>query len=437
MQVIHGSYAMDFFRKKCRYQSVLLFFVFTIVLLGGPSCKTANQSNILSSDTVTLERKDGYRIINMLYGTARERDENVPLGADDGVTTIQDTVKVYGKDRVTSSQGPNDHEDKNNYGLVSVNVPVNHKTGIQEVPGWAWDKKFKKDNHFGMVRLFVYEKGRIKSILNDAQLKSNRPSVLVFVHGFNVSFAEAAITLAQFVNDAGFPGVPILYSWASQGEVSSYTNDEETVRATRIPFRNFLEHIRASVSPDTEITILAHSMGNRLALDSLGIMAEKYRTAPASAPMFNQVIMAAPDVDSSDFKNMYSASYPIAKRWSLYANEYDMALQASIAAHYASRKWQGDGVASRAGQGGEKLLLMDGLESIDMSDLNHDVLAHNVFAANPRAIVDLRNNIVYGKTAAERPYSLEKTKTINEKIFKYWILNETSRNPDPKVSGVK
>jgi esterase/lipase superfamily enzyme len=52
-------------------------------------------------------------------------------------------------------------------------------------------------------------------------------SVLLFVHGFNVTFTDAALRTAQLAHDLSFGGVPFFFSWPSAGETRSYFRDEE------------------------------------------------------------------------------------------------------------------------------------------------------------------------------------------------------------------
>ena len=57
--------------------------------------------------------------------------------------------------------------------------------------------------------------------------------VLVFVHGYNTNFSEAVLRVTQFVNDTGFKGVPILFSWASRGNTMDYVYDINSVLQAR------------------------------------------------------------------------------------------------------------------------------------------------------------------------------------------------------------
>ena len=48
---------------------------------------------------------------------------------------------------------------------------------------------------------------------------------MFFVHGYNNTTSDAVLRLAQFVEDSGFEGVPVLFDWASAGELTRYVYD--------------------------------------------------------------------------------------------------------------------------------------------------------------------------------------------------------------------
>src|SRR5262249_53398483 len=99
--------------------------------------------------------------------------------------------------------------------------------------------------------------------LHDRLENHSSRELLVFVHGFNVTFAEAAPRTAQLAYDLDFAGVPVLYSWPSKGKVSAYLEDESAVDESRWHFQAFLERLAAS-SGATRIFVVAHSMGSRV-----------------------------------------------------------------------------------------------------------------------------------------------------------------------------
>jgi esterase/lipase superfamily enzyme len=117
--------------------------------------------------------------------------------------------------------------------------------------------------------------------------------VLVFIHGFNNRFDDAVFRFAQIVHDSNARVVPVLFTWPSRGSVLAYGYDRESTAYSR----NALENVLKAFARDPavgEISILAHSMGNSLALETLRQMAIRDGRV---APKIRNVLLAAPDVD--------------------------------------------------------------------------------------------------------------------------------------------
>jgi hypothetical protein len=109
-------------------------------------------------------------------------------------------------------------------------------------------------------------------------------------------------------------------------------------------------------------------------------MALRHGQTEGMDPIFDQVVFAAPDIDAGLFAEMLPTIRPLARRLTLYVSENDWALA-------ASRKLHGD--APRAGQGGVDTLASRAIDSVDMSALGEDMLAHGYFADDSSALVDL------------------------------------------------
>src|SRR6185436_254464 len=72
-----------------------------------------------------------------------------------------------------------------------------------------------------------------------------RSNAFIFVHGYNVSFEDAARRTAQMSYDLGFDGAPVFYSWPSQARYASYTVDETNAEWSQVDFKNFLKDFAA------------------------------------------------------------------------------------------------------------------------------------------------------------------------------------------------
>jgi hypothetical protein len=122
---------------------------------------------------------------------------------------------------------------------VSVHVPEGHGIGKLELPSDI--------TIFGFTFL---RKGK---------------RALVFVYGFNTKFRDAVFRTAQIVWDLNFGSTTVLFSWPSHAGFD-------------------------------DIDVIAHSMGNLIAVDALSNNA-----ATQSPTAIAQLVMAAPDIDRDMF----------------------------------------------------------------------------------------------------------------------------------------
>lgn len=142
----------------------------------------------------------------------------------------------------------------------------------------------------------------------------------MFIHGYNVSFEGAVYRTAQIAYDLGFAGAPVLYSWASNGNLLDYPGDVSNNEWTVAHLAGFLEDL-AKAQDAATIHIIAHSMGNRALVQALAKLGQALR--------FRQVILTAPDIDAGVFKQLADAVKLHSERVTLYVSSKDAALEAS------------------------------------------------------------------------------------------------------------
>src|SRR5206468_12427492 len=121
---------------------------------------------------------------------------------------------------------------------------------------------------------------------------------LVFVHGFNVKFEDAALRAAQLACDLTVDGVTAFYSWPSVGTARDYPHDEEAVRVTTPRFLEFLDTL-LEIDGLERADIIAHSMGNRLVAAAM-----KELASSAKRNRIGHLVLAAPDVARIEFTPM-------------------------------------------------------------------------------------------------------------------------------------
>lgn len=242
----------------------------------------------------------------------------------------------------------------------------------------------------------------------------NRPkrTILIFVHGYNTSFTEAAENLARLESGFGDDIVPLFYTWPSRASVLRYNADENEAGKSGQYFAEFLHSVRSAI-PEAEIAIVAHSMGNRVAIAGVDIESRMGETNGIPKRPIKTLALVAADVDREHYSSTYSKSISkSAKYVVIYVSAKDRALAASRKVHGA--------VDSRLGQT-DPTPYSDGLsETIDATDAGTDFLGHGYFASNRVAINDIVLAVRDGNSARFRPSLRPMPGFIGTKYW--WLL---------------
>ncbi|MFO0975885.1 MAG: alpha/beta fold hydrolase [Planctomycetaceae bacterium] len=226
--------------------------------------------------------------------------------------------------------------------------------------------------------------------------RSRLRDVLVFVHGFNVSFDDAVTRAAQLSLDMPFNGAVVAYCWPSQGGINSYDEDEAVNHESVKPFTEFLVNLRSSIPTDARIHLVVHSMGNRLVLKSLRNLsaADGGETSRSrTGRLVSNLVLCAPDVGLSDFRAWMPDVVPQCERVTLYANSSDTALIASKSLH----------AEPRAGDA-RFMPIIDGVETIDCSRIDMSFMGHSYYGSNPDVLTDLFAILRENSGAQDRPH---------------------------------
>ncbi|AXA38633.1 hypothetical protein DLJ82_1027 [Rhizobium leguminosarum] len=239
-----------------------------------------------------------------------------------------------------------------------------------------------------------------KKWLSASVRKSHDRSVLVFIHGFNNRFEDSVYRFAQIVKDSGVHSAPVLVTWPSRGSLLAYGYDRESTNYTR----NALEMLFQYLARDPEVkevSILAHSMGNWLALEALRQMAIRNGRLPAK---FENVMLASPDVDVDVFRQQIVDMGKQHPQFTLFVSRDDRALAVS------RRVW---GDVARLGaidpeQAPFKKELADSqITVIDLTKVKAgDRLNHGKFAESPEVVQLIGARISDGQTLTDSKVGL-------------------------------
>jgi esterase/lipase superfamily enzyme len=218
--------------------------------------------------------------------------------------------------------------------------------------------------------------------------------VLVFVHGYNTLYEEAVYWLAQIVHDSGFQGTAVLFAWPSRGKAPLYLADREASTYSRDYFEQAL--LKVSKLPEVkEINILAHSMGNWLAVESL--RQAKMNGHGDFNGKLADVILASPDLDVNVFRTQLDVIGKLPRPMTVLVSGDDKALALStMLAGDVDRAGRVTADDARAIAAAERynLKVVD-LTAVDDGDGNH----HSKYSKSA-AVIDAIGKKLKGQTPA-------------------------------------
>jgi esterase/lipase superfamily enzyme len=187
------------------------------------------------------------------------------------------------------------------------------------------------------------------------------------------------------VDDTKSGCIAATFDWTSEGELNRYLPDiEHSAYATPL----LSELLRALSAQGLRIDILAHSMGNRVLLQSLSALSR--RTDPPREDFVDQIVLAAADVGAdpgnNDFAHLLNDARPFAHRITIYASAGDAVLAVSAVAHgdvpRAGHRPIGDGRLQTPGAGDHIV------DVVDATDAPAELLGHSYFGMSLEAISD-------------------------------------------------
>jgi esterase/lipase superfamily enzyme len=299
-------------------------------------------------------------------------------------TGATQTAAAFGSERV----------DTLSYG--AVDVALKHQADMRDIESPAVlkiDKATSLSDFEVATQLLPMTLDVWRAELRRRAARFEEPGVLLFIHGFNVSFAAAAQRSAQLAYDLAFPGPTVFLSWPSDASVVKYLRDGRDARNSRQAVAKVLSEL-SGLLPKGPVYVIAHSMGNRLLTEGYAQLLEDQ---PGRARAFREIVMAAPDVDQEDFRlNIAPRILASGPRFTLYASEHDLAL--------GSSEWLQGG--KRLGHGGPALFVERGIDSVDASAVTKEFfsLNHAYFGDTTTVLSDIFHLIRRRMAPGERPH---------------------------------
>lgn len=259
---------------------------------------------------------------------------------------------------------------------IVVSIPPDQNRKIGEI---QWPARIPANPEREFAVLNVQKVASDRQALEWFRRNRNaRRQVIIFVHGFNNTYADAVFRFAQITHDAKINAAPILFTWPSRASVVDYLYDRESTTYSRRALEDLV--IQVAKSPDVgEITILAHSMGAWLTMEALRGVSMRERAVPTK---IGNVVLASPDIDVDVFRRQMIEMGPRRPGFTIFASTADKALDISRRISGGVNRVGGAAPAPYAG-----ILKQLGITVIDTSTSDlREPLGHNAFADTPEII---------------------------------------------------
>lgn len=148
--------------------------------------------------------------------------------------------------------------------------------------------------------------------------------IVLFVHGYNYSFAEGVYRTAQLAHDLQLPGVQAHFSWPSRIKPYAYAGDRDGALYSRDGLVQTIE-LLAGAKGRGRIVLMAHSMGGQLLMETLRQLALTGRRDLID--QIDGVVLMSPDLDLRLFRSQVRAIGPLPQPFVILSSPRDRALQ--------------------------------------------------------------------------------------------------------------
>ncbi len=176
---------------------------------------------------------------------------------------------------------------------------------------------------------------------------------IIFIHGFNNTFAEGTYRLAQLGHDLKIGAVLVHYSWPSRGNALGYVYDRDSALFARDGLEELIDQVTKAGA--RHVTIVAHSMGAAVAMETLRQM--RIGGKDATLSRINGVVLMSPDIDVDVFREAAHRVGKLPQPFLIFTSKKDRAL--ALSARLTGQHDRVGNLADPAELGDLKVTLID------------------------------------------------------------------------------
>jgi esterase/lipase superfamily enzyme len=194
--------------------------------------------------------------------------------------------------------------------------------------------------------------------------------VLIYIHGYNMTFETAALDAARLSDGIKFVGETMVFSWPSRASLLDYGYDRESAMWSRDALQQVLDGLIESPVVG-HIHIVAHSIGTMLTMETLRQLYAQL--GEEAVNRIGAVVFASPDIDMDSFSSSVQRIGRLAPKITVVTATNDRALAVS--------RWIAGGI-TRVGAAEKAQLERVGIRVIDASQLGWGIINHDLFLSN-------------------------------------------------------
>jgi esterase/lipase superfamily enzyme len=222
------------------------------------------------------------------------------------------------------------------YGVCEVSIPYKRTPGTLPEPS-VWSLEFTQDpqKHVVLMEIQRLPDADFWMALRKKVDASPNRQLMLFVHGYSATFRDAARRTAQMAYDMNYQGPAMFFSWPAGSdqegiqERANYLKDLRRAEASDEELITVIESI-SRWSGAKRVHLVAHSMGNFILTEALKTIDDRNGRKGNPPRIFDQVVMAAPDLDAKGFvRSSGKRLQGFSRRITVYASRQDKALKLS------------------------------------------------------------------------------------------------------------
>lgn len=240
---------------------------------------------------------------------------------------IEKTVDVFVATNRAGSEGrpTSDRSEQTSYAKLTVTIPSDREKGQITTP-LARQPNQKTDFLLADVDTFHSKQEFSSALRTEFQERSPGDRVaMLYVHGFNSTYSEGVLRLAQLTNDLKLNSVGVHFAWPSAAHPLGYERDRGSALFSRDALEDLILQIKAAGA--RQIVLVAHSMGAFLSMETLRQMEIGKKGSVVGT--LSGVVLISPDIDVDVFRTQASRIDPLPAPFAIFVADQDQALRLS------------------------------------------------------------------------------------------------------------